>query len=444
MEKVIVLALDGLSWNLIEELIEVNKCKNLKKLIDNGSSAVLRAEDFLSTPKIFCSIFTGKKVEKHGIKDFYSKEEDLCSEQIWDILSKRGYKIGLYRPLSVWSVKKYFDFCIPNPLLLEKETYPENLSFIGELDKRARSEKYSLKFLIGFFFELIKFKFPITKLFQVIKRSIKLNFGKSLEERMYLLKEIELIIHTNLYYKILRKYKSHFTVFFDYSFDTLGHIYWRNKGEKSNYHEVLPNAYEIVDNFIGKVKNFAEKNDYHLLICSDHGFDKVKKKYREDFRMINVHFLLRELNFYYDVYGIYMTYSVVFKMRPNSSRSIKDFEQAMENVTCDGKPLFFIRPTSKKIIVKINDFFGNNKNFKVKLPNGKILNLDQIIDFHPGHSGTHNENYGVFISHGKKIKESNKINDITPYDITPTLLYLLGESIPSEMDGIVLNNIFNM
>ncbi|MFX0039511.1 MAG: alkaline phosphatase family protein [Promethearchaeota archaeon] len=442
MEKVILLALDGLSWNLIEELIEENRCKNLKELIDNGTSGVLQAEDFLSSPKIFCSIFTGKKVDKHGIKDFYSKEEDLCSEQVWDILHKRGFRVGIYRPLSVWTANNTHDFCIPNPLLLEKDTYPENLSFISELDIRARSEKYTLKFLIHIFWKLIKFNFPIKSLFQIIKRSIILIFKKGLEERMYLLKEIELIIHTNLYYKLLKKYQSHFTVFFDYSFDTLSHIYWRSKGEKSTYHKVLPHAYELVDTFIGKVKRFAEKNNYHLFICSDHGFEKIEKKYRDDFRTINVLYLLRELNFYYDVYGIYMTQSVIFKMRPNSIRSIKDFEHALENVTCNGKPLFIIKPYLKKLMVKINDFFGNNKNYNVKLPNGKDLSLDKIIDFNPGHSGVHNEKYGVFISKGPKIKKGIKLGNITPYDITPTILDLFGEPIPLDIDGVVLEKIF--
>ena len=140
MQKLIFLALDGLSWNLIEELIAKKRLPNIEKIINSGSSSVLKAEGYLSSPKIFCSIFTGKKVEKHGIRDFYSKEDDLCSEQIWDILSALNVKIGLYRPLSVWSAKKFDGFCIPNPLLLEKSTYPNNLNFIGELDKKARSE----------------------------------------------------------------------------------------------------------------------------------------------------------------------------------------------------------------------------------------------------------------------------------------------------------------
>ncbi|MBY8983300.1 MAG: alkaline phosphatase family protein [Candidatus Lokiarchaeota archaeon] len=437
------MALDGLSWNLIEELIAKKKIKNIEEIVNNGVSAVLRAEGFLSSPKIFCSIFTGKKVEKHGIKDFYSKEEDLSSKQIWDILHKKGFKIGVYRPLSVWSAKKFDGFCIPSPMLLEKNTYPEELYFIGELDKKARSEKYSLTFLIKIFWNLFKFQFSIKALFKIIKRSISLSFKNSLEERMFFLKEIELIIHTNLYYKLLKKYKSHFTVFFDYSFDTLSHIYWKNEEEYSKYPDVLPNAYKIVDRFIGKVKSFAAKNNYHLLICSDHGFEETEKKNRKNFRTINVLYLLRELKFYYDVYGIYMTQTVVFRMRPNSSRPLNDFKRAIESIKCEGKQLFNIRPTSKKLIVRINDFFGDKRNFKVELPNGKKLNLDEITDFNPANTGTHSENYGVFMIQGSRIKKGKKIGDITPYDIAPTILSLFGEPIPSEMDGRVLTEIFN-
>jgi predicted AlkP superfamily phosphohydrolase/phosphomutase len=442
MQKLIFLALDGLSWNMIEELIANKQLTNIKDLIDSGSSALLKAEGFLSSPKIFCSIFTGKKVEKHGIRDFYSKEEDLCSEQIWDILNKDGIKVGLYRPLSVWSARDLGGFCIPNPLLLEKETFPQNLKFIGELDKKARSEQYSLAFLLNFFWKLVKFGFPLGELSKIIKRGVLLFFKKGLEERMHLLKEIELIIHTNLYYKLLRKYSLQFTVFFDYSFDTLGHIYWRKKGEKSKYSNIIPKAYRIVDKFVGKVKKYANENKYHLIICSDHGFEKIEKNNQENYRAINILNLLRELGFYYDIYGIYMTGSVVFRLRPNSSGSFKDFERALSTVKCEGKNLFIIKSYEKKLIVKINDFFGDNENLKVELPNNKTVVLGSIIDFNPGHTGTHSEDNGVFIFNGPQVKKGIKINEITPYDITPTILKLYGKEMPVDIDGRVLEEVF--
>jgi predicted AlkP superfamily phosphohydrolase/phosphomutase len=139
-----------------------------------------------------------------------------------------------------------------------------------------------------------------------------------------------------------------------------------------------------------------------------------------------------------------MTQTVVFRMRPDSSRPIEDFKKAMESIKCDDKSLFHIKSYANKLMVRINEFFGENRNFKVELPNGKKLNLDEIIDFNPGHTGDHSENYGVFIIQGSKIKKGKKIGDITPYDITPTILSLIGEPISSEMDGRVLTEIFNI
>jgi len=443
MEKAILLALDGFSWNLINELIENDKMKHLKSVINTGVSSTLIAEGFLSSPKIFCSIFTGKIPEKHGIRDFYSNESDLNSDQIWDILERKGYRIGLYRPLSVWKAKKYDGFCIPNPLLLKKSTFPEELNFIGELDKKARSEKYSFKFLLKTFWKLITFYFPIIPLFKITKRAILLFFKKGLQERMHLLKEIELLIHTNLYYKLLKKYRLDFSVFFDYSFDTLSHIYWREKGEKSRYENVLPNAYQIVDRFIGKVNKFAHKKNYHLVICSDHGFESIKQEERQDFRSINTLYLLRELNYYYDIYGVYMVGKVVFRVRPNSNLALDEFKNALETLYCESKPLFEIKAYPNKLIVRINKGIKFIPTLKIDFPNGKTLRVDSIIDFNPAHTGTHSKNNGTFIIKGSKIKKGVKINHITPYDISPTLLKLLNIEIPPDIDGRVLQEVFD-
>ncbi len=36
MEKLIFLAIDGLSWNVIKEMLSENKLKNIKKLVKEG------------------------------------------------------------------------------------------------------------------------------------------------------------------------------------------------------------------------------------------------------------------------------------------------------------------------------------------------------------------------------------------------------------------------
>ena len=117
---------------------------------------------------------------------------------------------------------------------------------------------------------------------------------------------------------------------------------------------------------MGKVNSYAKKNNFHLIICSDHGFEIKEKKNQRSYRAINILNLLRELGFYYDVYGIYMTESVVFRLRPDSTGSLRNFENAIEAIRCEGVELFTIKSYEKKLIIRINDVFGDKKSLKVE------------------------------------------------------------------------------
>ena len=56
-------------------------------------------------------------------------------------------------------------------------------------------------------------------------------------------------------------------------------------------------------------------------------------------------------------------------------------------------------------------------------------------------SGTHHLK-GVFIAQGHMIKNNNPVDGARIIDLTPTILYLMGEKIPRGMDGRVLKEIF--
>jgi predicted AlkP superfamily phosphohydrolase/phosphomutase len=115
---------------------------------------------------------------------------------------------------------------------------------------------------------------------------------------------------------------------------------------------------------------------------------------------------------------------------------------ALSQVKCEDVNLFTIKSYEKKLIVRINDIFGDNQELKVELPNKKTVILGSIIDFNPGHTGTHSKDNGVFILNGPCIKKGIKINDITPYDITPTILRLYGKNTLPDIDGRVLEEVF--
>jgi hypothetical protein len=59
-----------------------------------------------------------------------------------------------------------------------------------------------------------------------------------------------------------------------------------------------------------------------------------------------------------------------------------------------------------------------------------------------GISGCHRM-HGVFIASGGPIKTGLDAGAARIYDVSPTLLYLLGQSVPDDMDGRVLTEIIS-
>ena len=49
---------------------------------------------------------------------------------------------------------------------------------------------------------------------------------------------------------------------------------------------------------------------------------------------------------------------------------------------------------------------------------------------------------GIFIARGPHIRSGRRIDDTVIYDIAPTVLHLMGVPVPSDMDGKVIETIF--
>ena len=59
-----------------------------------------------------------------------------------------------------------------------------------------------------------------------------------------------------------------------------------------------------------------------------------------------------------------------------------------------------------------------------------------------GISGCHRME-GVMIGNGAAVKPHSRLDVASIYDVTPTMLYLLGEALPEDMDGRVLKEIIS-
>ncbi|MFX0098711.1 MAG: alkaline phosphatase family protein [Candidatus Hodarchaeota archaeon] len=398
MKKLVFLCLDGLSWNVIDEMISRGELKHIKKLINEGASGVLRAGFPMISPKIWASIFTGKSSSKHGILDFWSRREDLRAKQIWKVLHEEGIKLGVYRPIVCWDVLHVDGFFIPGISRIELETYPESLSHVLKKHEDDR-EKHDMGTLEG-------------------------NYSS---------KENDFSFHSNHFLSLIEKYEPDFSLFYDITCDTVSHFFWKRNMLNAGDFGFVQRIYERIDEFIRRIIEYADSRGSHVLVLSDHGFkgisglDTGKKVFT-----IKIPGLLRTLGISECVYGSHFDVSTIFRVKPGVSSSIDDLKEKFNSLIYDGDNLFELKEQGTQLIVRIKDYHVLDEKTHVKLPSGDLIDVNQVINFNTRVTGTHCENNGVFIMNGPKIKEKANLNDLKPVDVFPLILDLMDIQISIE------------
>lgn len=66
MKKVIVIGIDGSTFDIIFPLISMGKLPNLKRIINNGTYSILNSIIPPISPCAWSSFITGKNPGKHG------------------------------------------------------------------------------------------------------------------------------------------------------------------------------------------------------------------------------------------------------------------------------------------------------------------------------------------------------------------------------------------
>jgi predicted AlkP superfamily phosphohydrolase/phosphomutase len=104
--KVLIIGLDGITFDLLGPWIEAGELPNLQKLMEQGASGKLRSTLPPISSSSWSSFATGVNPGKHGLVDFVYPGADsykvtminAASRQtraLWNWLNDAGYKVGL-------------------------------------------------------------------------------------------------------------------------------------------------------------------------------------------------------------------------------------------------------------------------------------------------------------------------------------------------------------
>jgi predicted AlkP superfamily phosphohydrolase/phosphomutase len=134
--RVLVLGLDGGTFDLLDPLFEAGELPYLRSLVRKGVRAPLRSVYPAKTIPAWYSFATGRDPGELGVFGFAEPADDPCrsrlirsfrpAEAVWDRLSRRGTKVGVVN-FPVLSGYPLHGFVLPGMLAEGAATYPREL-----------------------------------------------------------------------------------------------------------------------------------------------------------------------------------------------------------------------------------------------------------------------------------------------------------------------------
>lgn len=278
--KVLLIGLDGASWNVMMPLIKEGELPNIKKLMDRGCWGNFESVWPFYSEVVWTSITTGKLPEKNGIIDQLMQDPDTGInvpptsnlkkvKAIWGILSENNKRVGIVNFMVTWPAEKVNGVMISDRVL-----------DINDLDYLAKDRSYPNFTEICSQTEFERFKNMEKSIFSSIEKNRFPNFWWSIENID------NFMINFSKY--LLEKKNFDFFCLYIRGIDVASHNFWQflfpegfhiSEDDIQRYKNVINNYYIWCDRVIGDIlKEISKKTT--VFIVSDHGFSATPKDSR--------------------------------------------------------------------------------------------------------------------------------------------------------------------
>ena len=264
--KVLVIGIDGGTFDLVEPWIREGELPTFKRLMNNGAYGVLLSTPFPHTGPAWVSSITGVNPGKHGIFGFSWRDDQnnynvemvnstkIKSKTLPEILNEYGLRNIMLNVPVTYPPKKINGIIISGMLTPGTDsqfTYPPEI----------RNE--------------ILDKFPGYEIEVPIHKLNKETTDGKIELAREYVKSVEGRISVANY--LMRKYEWDFFMLVFSETDRIQHYFW---ADMEGNHPILKDAvfdvYKKVDEGISKLMDLVS-NDFTVFIISDHGFGPYKR-----------------------------------------------------------------------------------------------------------------------------------------------------------------------
>ena len=138
--RVVVVGVDGGSWDLIDPMVQAGELPHIAKLLATGASARLKSHEPINSPSVWTTIATGRKPSDHGVTDFHATRRTIRVPTLFERLAQSGLRVGLYDYLVTWPPERFEGgFVIPGWLRHDARTVPADAWSRIDLDPYVMS-----------------------------------------------------------------------------------------------------------------------------------------------------------------------------------------------------------------------------------------------------------------------------------------------------------------
>jgi len=499
-KKVFIFSLDGVSFNLLNQLREDNAIPFLSKLIDSSSYGDLLSTDPPLTPTAWASIFTGLNPGNHGIYDFIVQNGEgvfkptnstfIQGKALWDYVSNANKKVVLLnQPIT------YPPYPVNGIMISDHIFTPKNAKSISNPED---------------------FQNEVSKLFGPYKIFNDVSFDDSkIEDELKEYKK-EINYKTNIFEYIAKNYEWDLFVLYFSSTDQIQHSNMHiidkghpnfNKNLHGKYYHKILEYFKHLDAHIKKIYESLPLNT-SVLFVSDHGLCPLTKYLHLNTWLLDRGYLclkntlLIKLKYYFFKFGltpenlhkIFGRFFSIKRAMPMMNNKLNSFlnkiflsfgdidwnkttlfskgnygqifinkkrrtefstDQILKNLINDLMEWIDYECNEKiveRVLCKEDIYHGGKvnlaqdvlfytKDFKYKALGTLDFNSNKTISNAFGGTGFHSP-YGIFICSGEGIKANNKLQNLKAEDITPTILQMFGLSVPENCDGRIIDELF--
>ena len=319
--KLLVIGIDGATWEIINDLAQKIKLPNLEKLIAQGASGKMVSEPPMISPSLWTTFATGVPRKTHKIDNFTFKPVGSYEPQpmdsrvraapaVWEILSHYKKKVAAVNWNAAWPAE------------------PINGVFIADganLNNLKAENIYPPEFAE----RLKKMPLPRAEWFEKNFR----RWDHALPPRAY----AEDTFVTAAAIEILKTERPDLMMVYFRNIDVVSHVFWKfsfpespghkfevSAQDRERWGDIIPAYYQLVDEMVGKI--LAAAPDYDVMVISDHGQGPT---YQPENIFLEINSLLHELGL------------LKYKNPTCADVLLKMSQDGLYNSNAPGKDIFF-------------------------------------------------------------------------------------------------------